>query len=63
MPVVESYDLKNIRELLMKFDYKTSKIMLAGNNILENEDINNQLGEPLSEIKKEKWIRTKYKIF
>ena len=44
MPVVESYDLKNIRELLMKFDYKTSKIMLAGNNIPENEDINNQLG-------------------
>ena len=37
--------------------------MLAGNEILENEDINNQLGEPLSEIKKEKWIRTKYKIF
>ena len=39
MPVVESYDTKHIKKLLEKFQYETCKIMLVGNEILENEDV------------------------
>jgi hypothetical protein len=39
MPVVESYDTKHIKKLLEIFQYETCKIMLVGNEILENEDV------------------------
>ena len=39
MPVVGSYDTKHIKKLLEIFQYETCKIMLVGNEILENEDV------------------------
>ena len=34
-----------------------------GNNILNNLELLAKVGDPISELKKEKWTQTKYMIF
>ena len=62
-PVIEKYDIKDVCRMLNDFSYENCKILLTGKGILENEEIGKQLGDPISEIKKEHWIHSKYRIY
>ena len=61
--VVEDYDIKDLHRMLNDLSYENCKIVLMGNNILEREELDEQLGNPLSKIKKEKWMSVKYRVY
>ena len=63
MPVVEEYDVEDIRKYLGEFSYEKCKIVMMGKDILSNKELLEKAGEPTSGLKKEKWTLAKYKNF
>ena len=61
--MLEKYDLDDVRSMIGDMNYENCKILLVGKNILENEEIAEQLGDPISEVKKEKWMSVKYRLY
>ena len=63
MPVVEDYDVEDIRKYLGEFSYEKCKIVMMGKDILSNKELLEKAGKPTSGLMKEKWTLTKYKNF
>ena len=62
-PVIEDYDVADIKKMIDDLSYENCKIILTAKSILDNEDLIEKLGEPLSEIKKEEWMSAKYRLY
>ena len=63
MPVVDEYDIKDIRKYLNLFSYENCKIVMMGKGLLSNQELMEKTGEPTTGLKRELWMRTKYKNF
>ena len=63
MPVVDDYDIKDIRQWLEEFSYENCKMILMGKGILSNSELLEKASKPISGVKKEQWTQTKYQLF
>ena len=63
MPVIDEYDIKDIRKYLKQFSYENCKIVMMGKGLLSNKELLEIAGEPTTGLKREHWMKTKYKNF
>ena len=60
---INHIDEDNLREYAALQTFDAAKVVLCGKDILTRDDIIQKLGEPLTEVKKDYWFKTSYRIY
>ena len=61
--LIKTIDADDLREYAALLTYDKAKIIMAGKEILSNNEVIQSLGAPLSEIKKDHWFRSSHRLY